>query len=122
MGQCLEHDQVDDVAAAVFAAAERADLPVAQVQKGGQPLLPLGQQLCPVHDHCGRGVVVGDQGAGHDGLAGAGRRDQGARRVLRHCLHGRLLGGGQLAGEVSGDWWGFRQVAGDGQSSMRRWQ
>jgi hypothetical protein len=59
-----------------------------QVGDAGAPLV---DQRFAVDQHQGGGLVRGDHGAGHHGLARAGRSDQHTQVVLDQLVHGGLL-------------------------------
>jgi hypothetical protein len=77
----------------------------------------LGQKFGAVDDHGGRAGMLGDQGARHDGFAGARRRDQHPGGVGCHRGDGVALSGGQLATELDGERRMVGQVHGDLQGA-----
>ena len=72
---------VDRAGRLVPAAADLADAGRVDVEVLGEPGSPLVDELLAVDDHEGRRAVVGDDGAGHDRLAGTGRGDEDAAVV-----------------------------------------
>jgi Nucleotidyl transferase AbiEii toxin, Type IV TA system len=96
-GEGWEHGDVHDAGELASPAPDLARLDAEEV---GQLIAPLLGQDLSVDEDQGGGSAFGDDGAGHDGLAGSGWRDQYAIVVREHGAHGgglvRLEGRGEL--------------------------
>jgi hypothetical protein len=86
VGELVEELDAAGQREAVAATAERADVPVAEVEEAGEPVLPPGHQLAAVDDHRGH-VRCADSGgrspparaAGGAGKAASALSDQAMR-------------------------------------------
>jgi len=91
-GETLDHRQIYD-AACLPAGSEQADSLPVKTEVCGQTFSPLLDKMLAVDDHEGRHAMEGDERAGHQSLAGAGRSDQHAELVDDERVNGILLVG-----------------------------
>ncbi len=85
-GERLRHGNIHH-AAGLAPTPDLADLLLAQAEVLGQSIAPLVNQRLAVDDHQGRNPVMGDQGTGHDGLAGSRWSDEHPQLMRRQLLH-----------------------------------
>jgi hypothetical protein len=108
--QCLQGRDVQDTGGLGTPAAALAGPHAEQIVDANAPLV--GEGLA-VHEHESRHAVGSDDGAGDDGLAGAGRCDQHGEVVAEHGIARCLLLGLQLPGELEGAGLAVASLVGD---------
>ena len=109
-GDGLKHRRVDHSGRAVLAAPDRPDVGSRHAEVHAQPVLPLGEELPPFHEHERGYVVVGDGRAGDHRLARTGRGHKDPSVVADDLADGD----GLLRPEIAGEAQAQRRVAGPG--------
>ena len=91
--ETLHDGDVDQSSREALSSTDGADRPVIDLQKGGQAITPLIEQLRPVNDDERIGLPRRNDRGGSHCLAECGRSAEDADIMGQHCLDGlRLLG------------------------------
>jgi hypothetical protein len=97
--QRLHHGDVELAGGLGFATTDATDRLRSDIQEGLQPLLPLAQQLGPMHQHQGVDPTARQNPCYHHRFPGGRRCLQHADVMAQHRVHGSLLVIAKLARE-----------------------